>query len=259
MKSLAWVGLCGLGAMASVGVGCSGTTTDDAVTASGGKTASGGAGSGGKTSTGGKTSGDGGNGAQSHSGGMGAAPNSSGGAGGDPNEGGAPNFAGGPGVCCLAIATCDPGDAEIPSLDACPKGQECYRNAICCSEILCVDQSDVQCDAVPSCMDNEEEVKDCPRSGPCETRTLCGTTIYCVPVESQCSPKEEPYRDYRADSPTACQTVKFSCPGGSDFFSNACGCGCEQSEKCPEVIDCSPKDPDPLCESKECPLSQRLK
>jgi hypothetical protein len=259
MKSLAWVGLCGLGVFGAAGVGCTNAPTgDDSATASGGKSSAGGSASGGKSSVGGKSGASGGRGAQTQTGGMGGEASSNGGSGGSMIEGGAPNFGGSPEFCCLAAATCDPGDSEIESLDDCPKGEKCYRNAICCSEVFCVDKSDVQCAAVPTCMDNEEEVDVCPKSGPCEARTLCGTTIYCVPVEAHCAPKEEPYRDYRADSPAQCETVKFECPSGSEYFSNQCGCGCEQPKECPEVINCFPKEPDPLCESKKCPLSPRL-
>ena len=34
--------------------------------------------------------------------------------------------------------------------------------------------------------------------------------------------------------------IYFVCPENTSYFSNACGCGCEQSQSCPQWINCMP-------------------
>jgi hypothetical protein len=68
-----------------------------------------------------------------------------------------------------------------------------------------------------------------------------GTTdIACTERACMCSPEKEPYRQYAGTSPDACKTIDFACSSDTTMFSNECGCGCEQSDECPNSFDCSP-------------------
>jgi hypothetical protein len=72
----------------------------------------------------------------------------------------------------------------------------------------------------------------------------------------------EPNRDYVGESPEICAVIRYACPELTEGFSNACGCGCEQSEDCPATVDCEPGsgDPDPLCTDQDpdpCPYTVR--
>jgi hypothetical protein len=67
-----------------------------------------------------------------------------------------------------------------------------------------------------------------------------GTTdIACTERACMCSPEKEPYHQYAGTSPDACKTIDFACPSDTTMFSNACGCGCEQSDECPNSFDCT--------------------
>jgi hypothetical protein len=258
MRSLAWMTIAALGSMGLVGTACvSGPSEADdstgvgGVTASGSAPASGGKGGGGKDNAGGSSTGG-----KATSGGADGVP-SGGSSGGEGGFAGGSSMGGDPTVCCLAVAVCDPEDEQIDSLGDCPEGETCYRNAICCSEVFCVDRSPATCLAIPVCNEDETEVKACPKEGVCEERTLCGTTIYCVPSDASCSPKEEYNREYKLDSPAECQAAKFECPFDTEYFANDCGCGCEQSG-CPALFDCRPPEPHQLCQTDRCPYTERV-
>ena len=77
----------------------------------------------------------------------------------------------------------------------------------------------------------------------------------CVPIEPEdplCDPAAEWWRDYVVDDPVACAAAFFGCPEPTEMFHNDCGCGCEQSEDCPEYVDCMPPSP------PECAITQAL-
>lgn len=166
-------------------------------------------------------------------------------------------------MCCMAMPVCNAGETQISGPDACPQGATCYSNQLCCSQIWCVVAESIACDAMPVCMAGETEVSPCPADASCVSRTLCGTSIVCQKPSSECSPASEYNREYVAESPEQCATLRYACDEGTTSFSNECGCGCEQPSACPEYVDCMPSiDPtDPvhrLCsDSTECPLTPR--
>ncbi len=135
-----------------------------------------------------------------------------------------------------------------------------------------------QCDAAPVCDSGDEALMGpCPPNLSCYTRTLCGTTLYCLHREtgsggaagsggaggggggSACSPMEEYYRHYVSTTPETCLLIDYSCPAGTRYFGNDCGCGCEQPTSCPEWVNCQPGQDrvSALCNSEECPYTVR--
>jgi len=177
---------------------------------------------------------------------------------GGSGTGGTPAGTGGeaPG-CCLAAAICDPGDTEIASKDDCPAGATCYSNAVCCSTVWCAKRLP-NCDAFPSCESDEKDVSECEDSAVCTTRELCGNSILCQKRSGSCDHEEELDRDYVAESADGCPLIDYVCPEHTTPFSNECGCGCEQPADCPDFVNCAPGSTvDPLCDSAECPYTDR--
>jgi hypothetical protein len=73
----------------------------------------------------------------------------------------------------------------------------------------------------------------------------------------KCDPDQEWWRYYVSTDPVQCKVLKFYCPPYTWNFSNDCGCGCEQSDTCPEWINCMPPTPVPCSEmTKNCPFSK---
>lgn len=157
--------------------------------------------------------------------------------------------------CCLAAAVCDEGDTQIDSKDDCPPGASCYSNSICCSTVWCVDESPVNCAALPSCQANEVEVSLCPEGATCHVRTMCGSSVLC---QVEACDYDATFRYYVATSPTQCALADFACPAHTNGFSDACGCGCEQPSTCPEYVDCMPGGAAPQCATGECPYTPRV-
>jgi hypothetical protein len=199
----------------------------------------------GTDSSGGMGSGGGGNGSGSGQG-----------SGGDAS-GGQPAGVGGGVECCLAAAICDPGDSEIASKDDCPENASCYENSACCSTIWCA-RYEPNCDAFPSCQSDEEEVSECAEEATCTSRELCGNAILCQKKEGSCDPDDEPDRNYVGESPGNCTLIDYTCPEHTMSFGNDCGCGCEQPSECPDFVNCAPGGTiDPLCDSDECPYTDK--
>lgn len=194
--------------------------------------------------------------------------------GGAQTSGGAQTYggkssSGGEQTCCLAEAICQPDEKEIPSLKDCPAGYACHETTICCSTIYCA-RPTVQCTAVPVCDAGDAEITgECPPDLSCYTRSLCGSTIRCRHSDfgaggssgsaggtgvggsvggsagaggsaGSCSPTEEYNRNYVSLSPAECTLIFYGCAPPTKMFSNACGCGCEQSASCPEWVNCEP-------------------
>lgn len=252
-----WLALIAISSFAACGGNAEGGDPDN----SGGQVGFGGQSTGGVNVGGGGTSG----GAKSATGGV--------------SSSGAPGSGGETG-CCLAAAVCDPGDKQLPADQACPAGFKCYLNEVCCSKAWCA-RAEVQCGAVPSCNPGDLPLRDgCPPEhlGTCYTRTLCGSTIYCLsPVGGMggapgtggvpghggapgvagepghggapgsagaggvsCDPQSERDRKYVATNPGACALIDYLCPVNTTYFGNDCGCGCEQDASCPDYVDCMP-------------------
>jgi len=67
------------------------------------------------------------------------------------------------------------------------------------------------------------------------------TEFSCTKSICLCDPATETYRrKYLYTSPQLCAGADFLCPLNTSYFSNQCGCGCEQSPSCPETIGCMP-------------------
>lgn len=80
-----------------------------------------------------------------------------------------------------------------------------------------------------------------PASDGCNTCTcLEGGNVACTEKACLCEPDKEWWRDYISLDPEQCRVIFFVCPEHTTYFSNPCGCGCEQSSDCPEWINCMP-------------------
>jgi hypothetical protein len=215
---------------------------------------------------------------------MGGAPLTGGRAG---LAGGSPAIGGGS-ACCLALPVCDFGDAQMSNGAACPAGGQCYTRQLCCSQIQCLRTtysvqdastgSGGQCNAYPSCPVGEIRVTGaCPMDYLCYADTLCGITILCgfstsggpdsgaydaglddAGDAAACNPATEYNRDYMGLGLNECMNIRFTCPSGTYYFNNSCGCGCEQNPNCPAYVDCSVTPSSPLCASSACPFTLRV-
>jgi hypothetical protein len=70
----------------------------------------------------------------------------------------------------------------------------------------------------------------------------------------KCDPTTEWWRKYVSTDPATCQVLKFYCQPNTNYFSNDCGCGCEQSKSCEKTYDCEPPT-DCSAIMAECPYS----
>lgn len=198
-----------------------------------------------ETSSGGSNSGSSGSGSSSGGSNSGSSGSGNSGSGGSGQ------------VCCLAIATCGPDETELSAGEACPAGAVCEDRTICCQTIRCA-TSAATCDAIAVCDAGDTTLEGaCPPNQACYARSLCGSTVYCL--DTQCDPATEGNRKYMGDSPSKCALIDFVCPAGTIGFSNSCGCGCEQPQTCPSVVDCMPGGAtSPMCaDSTQCPYTLR--
>lgn len=84
-----------------------------------------------------------------------------------------------------------------------------------------------------------------------------GGDIECEADACACDPGSEWWRSYVATDPMMCQLIDYACPESTTGFSNACGCGCQQSASCPQYIDCMPpKGCDPAAVQQKCPYTK---
>jgi hypothetical protein len=84
--------------------------------------------------------------------------------------------------------------------------------------------------------------------------------ISCTKKACLCDPTAEVHRrEYKNTNPAACSMQSFACTGTTTFFSNMCGCGCEQDPACPDFFDCQPSPDVPPCDTvaikMKCPYS----
>lgn len=89
-----------------------------------------------------------------------------------------------------------------------------------------------------------------------------GGSVSCTEMLCpECDPAlEMNRREYIATSLDECAAIDYLCAENTFAFSNACGCGCEQSASCPEWIDCMPGGADAECAdlaafAARCPFS----
>jgi hypothetical protein len=78
--------------------------------------------------------------------------------------------------------------------------------------------------------------------------------VNCTKMMCTCDPKAEWWRKYVSTDPKKCQVMKFYCQPNTLYFSNECGCGCEQSKDCKAYYDCEPPTDCSLHKAK-CPYS----
>jgi hypothetical protein len=70
-------------------------------------------------------------------------------------------------------------------------------------------------------------------------------SVSCTEKVCACDPDAEWNRDYISNDLLTCASIDFACPENTEYFSTTCGCGCEQSAKCPQYINCMPGPPHP--------------
>jgi hypothetical protein len=118
----------------------------------------------------------------------------------------------------------------------------------------------VCCLALATCQFGDTQINgpsDCPAGAECYSNSICCTTVWCIRTTT-CNPAAEYNRNYVGSSPSQCAVIDFVCPAYTTYFSNQCGCGCEQDASCPQYVDCMPGGPvDPLCASNNCPYTLR--
>ncbi len=91
----------------------------------------------------------------------------------------------------------------------------------------------------------------------CNTCECTGATASCTEIACACDADNEWYRDYVGSSVEECALIDFGCPDNTTYFSNQCGCGCEQSSECPQFFNCMPpSDCDEEAIEKQCPYSE---
>jgi hypothetical protein len=73
----------------------------------------------------------------------------------------------------------------------------------------------------------------CPPDDSCYTRSVCGTTIWCL---DRCNPDTEHNREYLLKE--CAPGDGWLCPANTQSFVNECGCGCEQDPNCPPTFYC---------------------
>jgi hypothetical protein len=118
------------------------------------------------------------------------------------------------------------------------------------------------CNGMPLCGAGDTLIASpdaCPAGTQCYSISLCCTQIWCAKASSVCNVSTDYNLHYVGTSSAQCQTIKFVCPTNTTMFSNACGCGCQQSASCPEYVDCmpGPSTPNSLCSDNTCPYTTR--
>lgn len=161
-----------------------------------------------------------------------------------------PSGSGNVGCTKIACHGCEPG-AEFPADDGC---NSCTCDAdgnLLCTDVFCAE----------GCTQDGIDYKpgeSFPSPDGCNTCTCTvDGAIACTERACACDPEAEWWRSYVADSPEQCQVIDFICPENTDYFGNACGCGCEQDASCPEYFNCMPPEPcDVEAIQARCPYSQ---
>jgi len=136
--------------------------------------------------------------------------------------------------------TCDygglrlPAGTTVPAIDdcntcSCPEtGATCYKRTE--SMICTTHDCSGACSYAGRTYTNGASF---PATDGCNQCSCTNGVMSCDNVACTCSPKSEPWRLYQKTNASECATFEASCPQGTSAFSNACGCGCEQSLDCP--------------------------
>jgi Pacifastin inhibitor (LCMII) len=97
-----------------------------------------------------------------------------------------------------------------------------------------------------------------PSSDGCNTCSCMDNGgVACTKKACSCNATEgvEWWHHYITSDQNMCASIHFTCAENTFPFSNGCGCGCEQSDACPEYIDCEPPT-DCSAQIAECPFSK---
>jgi hypothetical protein len=136
------------------------------------------------------------------------------------------------GVPCLAQGTSYPSGSTFASADGC-NTCTCHNASHTCSSIPCL---------ATDCTHNGSVHPDgtsFSATDGCGSQCSCSAgTVRCSDLTCACNMSLQSHRSYVATDVTTCDTVDFSCPKNTTRFFNNCGCGCEQSQSCPESFSC---------------------
>jgi hypothetical protein len=91
---------------------------------------------------------------------------------------------------CTTVPSCDTGDTQVSGQSSCVQDDaRCYERNSCGYSIWCSGPQMNQCDAVPTCPANEQELPQasCANDSSCHPVTLCGQTIWCRPDSANCA------------------------------------------------------------------------
>jgi hypothetical protein len=133
----------------------------------------------------------------------------------------------------------EPGD-RVPSVDDCNScqcpvtGASCSMNAeqpVICTNLDCTGACSYAGRRYPS-------GESFPSTDGCNQCSCANGTVSSDDAACPCAPNQEGWRRYDKTNADDCATIDFECPTGSSVFTNACGCGCEQSPDCPSYIQC---------------------
>jgi hypothetical protein len=161
------------------------------------------------------------------------------------------------GVSCLV------GDGNHPSGSTFSAGDGCNtctcRNAsYSCSSIPCVA---TECTYGGVVHQTGETFRS---NDGCSTECTCTAGVVTCDAQScDCNVSTWRHRLYVSLDVSECATLDLSCPKNSTPVFDSCGCGCEQSQTCPEVFDCSttPDGSDVSAggsEGQDCPTSEQV-
>ncbi|MCB9733180.1 MAG: hypothetical protein H6745_11270 [Deltaproteobacteria bacterium] len=138
-----------------------------------------------------------------------------------------------------------------------------------CNTCTCMSGGEVACTDM-ACADGcvLPDGQAVPAGAPVPSPDACTTcvcdgqgNVVCARDDASCAcdPASEHNRHYVADAQTCMVIDLAACPENTDYFSNACGCGCEQSANCPQWFNCMPSPDGPPCDveaiHRECPYS----
>ena len=74
-------------------------------------------------------------------------------------------------------------------------------------------------------------------------------TVSCGNSTCSCDAGWQYWRYYEKADAGQCDTIDFACRAGTSVFTNACGCGCEESPDCPAFMVCVEDNGGGLCPS----------
>ena len=154
-------------------------------------------------------------------------------------------------VCVVDDVVYQPGD-EFPSSDGCNTCECMADGGVACTLRACV------C-AVDDVVYQPGDVF--PSSDGCNTcECMADGRVACTERACACDPESEWQRHYVGIGEDQCAVIRFACPENTEYFANACGCGCEQDPSCPRWFNCMPGPNVEPCNPAEihrrCPYSE---